>query len=83
MKTSKYIYRFLPTKTSGVVTAGKPVIGSQFYSREIQTVVQYKYRLVYLHNSNVLKKYLSDHLYKTKTVFGEHSLGEHSVILTF
>ena len=29
-------------KPSGVFTAGKPVIGSQSYSREIQTVVQYK-----------------------------------------
>ena len=33
---------YSPNKNSEVVTAGKPAIGSQSYSREIQTVVQYK-----------------------------------------
>ena len=40
--TGNYLRFILPTKTSGVVTVEKPVIWSQSYSREIQTVVQYK-----------------------------------------
>jgi hypothetical protein len=43
--TGNYLRFILPTKTSGVVTAAKPIIGSQSCSREIQTVVQYKYIL--------------------------------------
>jgi hypothetical protein len=36
------IVKYFRISLSGVVAAGKAVIGSQSYSREIQTVVQYK-----------------------------------------